>query len=211
MNIKLHNRKGFTIIELAIVLSALLIIIGLSSGVYFGIVKKSQDAGIIKMATDDLPKAIMSFYLDTGAMPEDNNVTIGEGSHTGLLALVKRSAVKGDGNNLTAAKAQARWKGPYLKTGLDFNSWGQLIDPNQAGVTYSWISQDGVVGQFGRTASGGRDYCIQVGGVDQETAEGITAKLGSHRVMCSQLNDWHYDCKFIFYQVTGQTILPIAP
>lgn len=95
--------KGFTLLELLVVM----VIIGLLSGYvgpkYFSQIGKSE----IKTAraqADALGKALDQFRLDTGHYP---------GTDSGLEALVSRPV------------NEPGWDGPYLTKGLPLDPWGQ--------------------------------------------------------------------------------------
>lgn len=94
--------RGFTLLELLVVM----VIIGLLAGYvgprYFAQVGKSE----IKAARaqiDSLDKALDQFRLDTGHYPS---------MEQGLAALVARPA------------NEPRWEGPYLKKNVPLDPWG---------------------------------------------------------------------------------------
>jgi len=174
-----YNRKGFTIIELSIVLAVIMVIIALASGAYFGIISKSEDTAMIKMTTDDLPKAIQQYKMDVGIYPPKC-----ENGSPRLKVLTHKNAVIGDGGSLTDARAQALWYGPYLKTGLNYSANGDILDENVTDAYYCWTSYTGVLGIFGRTADGGTDYVVRIvhsGEEASKTATRIVNKLGANK------------------------------
>jgi|WetSurMetagenome_2_1015567.scaffolds.fasta_scaffold00408_3 hypothetical protein len=202
----LKDNKGFSIIELAIVLTTILVIVGLFSGAYFGIITKSQEAGIIKMASDDLPKAILAYSMDAGAYPGHPDGRQGQY----LQGLVDKSMVKAftvygvEDNTLTDEQVKARWRGPYLKTGLNFDSNGFLFDENKTGLQYSWGLLSGVNGKFGRTTDGGHDYFVRIRACgDKDLGKRILETLGPEKAFSNTVDGtdecwWNLD--IIFHQ-----------
>jgi general secretion pathway protein G len=95
-----HGRRGFTLVELLLVLVILALIAGL---VLPGIIGKAESAKA-KAASSSISRLSMSvetFYLDTGNTPSS------------LEALVNEPpGVKG-------------WNGPYIKKSLLNDPWGQ--------------------------------------------------------------------------------------
>jgi general secretion pathway protein G len=95
-------RRGFTLLELLVVM----VIIGLLAGYvgprYFAQIGKSE----IKAARaqiDSLDKSLEQFRLDTGHFPT---------TEQGLPALITRPA------------NESRWDGPYLKKDVPLDPWG---------------------------------------------------------------------------------------
>jgi type II secretory pathway pseudopilin PulG len=178
-------RRGFTIIELAISLSAIMIIIGLASGAYFGIIKKSEEANIIKVATEELPKAILQYRLDVGLYPPP----CGDGpqfAHLWLLTEKSKVATYGASSTTTLEELQARWRGPYFNPNAQFTEGGgHLKDENKYNsnsMTYCLDYTPGVAGKFGRTVDGGRDYAIVVNACgNSETGVSIYNQLGAEK------------------------------
>jgi prepilin-type N-terminal cleavage/methylation domain-containing protein len=184
---RIINPKGFTVIELAVTLTVILIIIGISSGVYYSLISSAEEAGIIKTATDDLPKAVMAYRLDMG-------INLGQcwesSDSTGLSALANKEKVNPYTylTGKTFAQAKVRWKGPYLKVGSKFDVNGGLIDENNPSVMYCYRTATGVAGTLGRTVDGGTDYIVtliiyngQTGGDSQRTYESLLAKIGDKK------------------------------
>jgi prepilin-type N-terminal cleavage/methylation domain-containing protein len=196
------EQKGFTIIEIAITLSAILIIIAMSSGVYFGIISKSQEAAIIKTATDDLPKAILAYYMDTGTLPFKCDDTAG-GAGTYLWGLNNRDkALYPSSDRSKDAAVQAKWRGPYLKTGALFSSTGNLVDDNLSDVYYCFKTSAAIVGRFGRLEAKGWDYTIQIRMLPPELAAGIHSRLGANKTLLSTMDDGSnlYKVEYVFYK-----------
>lgn len=95
-----RSARGFTLVELLLVLVILALIGGL---VLPGIIGKAEGAKVKAAASqiDRLSMAVESFYLDTGATPDDLSELVGESSDV-------------DG-----------WNGPYVKTSSLKDPWGR--------------------------------------------------------------------------------------
>lgn len=99
---KMHNRgqRGFTLVELLLVLVILALIAGL---VLPGIIGKAESAKV-KAASSSISRISMSvesFYLDTGNTPSSLEELVNE--PTGVTG----------------------WNGPYIKNSLLKDPWGQ--------------------------------------------------------------------------------------
>lgn len=112
---KYSESKGFTLLELMIVL----VIIGLLAGIIgpnlFKNLQKSEKT-TAKSQIDALTKAIDQYRLDNGSFPDNTN---------GLNAL------------LTAPAEANRWNGPYIKK-IPSDPWGmsyQYQSPGQHNLT----------------------------------------------------------------------------
>jgi general secretion pathway protein G len=94
--------KGFTLLELLVVM----VIIGLLAGYvgpkYFAQIGKSE-VKTARAQIDALEKALDQYRLDTGRYP---------GTELGLNALVVRPA------------GESKWQGPYLKKAVPLDPWG---------------------------------------------------------------------------------------
>jgi len=94
--------RGFTLLELLVVMVILGLLVGYVAPRYFQQVGKSE----VKMAQaqiDSLQKALDVYRLDTGRYPSTDQ---------GLKALVERPT------------NEAKWAGPYLKKGVPLDPWG---------------------------------------------------------------------------------------
>ena len=95
--------RGFTLLELLVVV----VIIGLLAGIvaprYFGQVGKSE-VNVAKAQIDALEKALDQYRLDIGRYPS---------TELGLKALVERPA------------SEPKWSGPYLRKDVPPDPWGR--------------------------------------------------------------------------------------
>ena len=124
--------RGFTLLELLVVM----VIIGLLAGYvaprYFGQIGKSE-AKVAKAQLDALEKALDQYRLDTGRYPS---------TETGLNALV------------TKPSSETKWSGPYLKKAVPLDPWGrayQYKSPGDHGdfdlISYGKDGQPGGAGE----------------------------------------------------------------
>lgn len=95
--------RGFTLLELLVVMVIIGLLAGFVAPRYFAQVGKSQ-VKVAKAQIDALDKALDQFRLDVGRYPT---------SEEGLQALV------------TAPSNEPAWSGPYLKKGVPADPWGR--------------------------------------------------------------------------------------
>ena len=134
MNLGAGRRRGFTLLELMVVM----VIIGLLAAYvaprYFSQVGKSE-AKLARAQIDALEKALEQYRIDTGRFPT---------TEQGLAAL------------MTKPNNEARWDGPYLKRGLPADPWGRAYlykQPGEHGEIDIWsLGRDGQVGGTGDAA-----------------------------------------------------------
>lgn len=126
--------RGFTLLELLVVM----VIIGLLAGYvgprYFAQIGKSE-VKVARAQIDALEKSLDQFRLDTGHYPT---------SEQGLAVLVTRPA------------NEPRWDGPYLKKGVPADPWNRPYIYRSPGThgEYDLLSygKDGQLGGAGEAA-----------------------------------------------------------
>lgn len=126
--------RGFTLLELLVVVAIIGLLVGYVAPRYFGQVGKSEIT-TAKAQIDALEKALDQYRLDTGRYPS---------TETGLNALVQRP------------QNEPRWNGPYLKKAVPLDPWGKPYaykSPGERG-DYDIVSfgKDGQPGGSGENA-----------------------------------------------------------
>jgi general secretion pathway protein G len=95
--------RGFTLLELLVVVVIIGLLAGFVAPRYFGQVGKSE-VNVAKAQIDALEKALDQYRLDTGKYPSNE---------FGLKALLERP---GD---------EPKWAGPYLRKAVPLDPWGK--------------------------------------------------------------------------------------
>ena len=95
--------RGFTLLELLVVVVIIGLLAGFVAPRYFSQVGKSEIA-VARAQIDSLEKAVQQYRLDTGKFPT---------TEQGLTALVKKPP------------EEPKWNGPYLGKGIPLDPWGQ--------------------------------------------------------------------------------------
>jgi general secretion pathway protein G len=129
----LHHR-GFTLLELLVVMVIIGLLVGYVGPMYFKQVGKSE-VKTTRAQIDSFGKALDQYRLDTGHYPS---------SEQGLNALVERP------------DNEKKWDGPYLKKAVPLDPWGNPYLYKQPGDhgEYDIISygKDGTAGGTGEAA-----------------------------------------------------------
>jgi len=95
--------RGFTLLELLVVVAIIGLLVGYVAPRYFGQVGKSE-VTTAKAQIDALEKAVDQYRLDTGRYPT---------TELGLAALVNRP------------QSEPKWNGPYLRKDVPLDPWGK--------------------------------------------------------------------------------------
>jgi general secretion pathway protein G len=131
---RLLKRRGFTLLELLVVLVIIGLLAGLVGPRYFAQVGKSQSKAA-RAQIVALEQALEQYRIDTGHFPS---------SADGLAALT------------TAPAGDFSWAGPYLKKAVPKDPWGRQYlyqEPGSHGeVDISSLGKDGRAGGTGDNA-----------------------------------------------------------
>lgn len=97
------TRRGFTLLELLVVVAIIGLLAAYVGPKYFGQLGKSEQA-LAKSQIESFHRALASYRLDMGAFPS---------TEEGLDVLVARPA------------NAAKWNGPYLSKAVPLDPWGK--------------------------------------------------------------------------------------
>jgi general secretion pathway protein G len=126
--------RGFTLLELLVVLVILGLLVGIVAPRFFGQVGKSE-MKVAKAQIKALEDALDQYRLDAGHYPATDQ---------GLAALT------------TQPTGEARWQGPYLKKAVPNDPWGnpyQYLSPGEHGeIDLYSLGKDGQPGGSGEAA-----------------------------------------------------------
>ncbi|MFS2032746.1 type II secretion system major pseudopilin GspG [Polaromonas sp. CT11-55] len=123
--------RGFTLLELLVVVVIIGLLAGLVAPRYFDSVSKSKSK-IAKAQIESLDKALDQYRLDVGSYPT---------AEQGLNALN------------TQPSGVSKWQGPYLKKALPTDPWGNdyayVLLPGSGGIDIISYGADGKPGGTG--------------------------------------------------------------
>lgn len=123
------SHRGFTLLELLVVLLILGLLAGFVGPKYFSQIGRSEQT-VAKSQIDAFEKALDQYRVDIGRFPSNDQ---------GLAALYAAPAGEG------------KWNGPYLKKAVPQDPWGsayQYRSPGEDGRDYDIVS-------FGRDRAAG--------------------------------------------------------
>lgn len=126
--------RGFTLLELLVVMAIIGLLAGYVGPRYFAQIGKSE-VKVARAQLDALDKALEQYRLDTGHFPTQEQ---------GLAAIMKKPA------------NEPRWDGPYLKKELPMDPWGRSFVykfPGERGdFDLVSLGKDGAPGGSGESA-----------------------------------------------------------
>ncbi len=99
------TQRGFTLLELLVVIVIIGLLAAFVAPRYFSQVGKSQQQ-IARAQIDSLEKALVQYRIDTGHYPTQEQ---------GLIALNVQPA------------GELKWRGPYLKKNVPLDPWGSAF------------------------------------------------------------------------------------
>ena len=129
------SHRGFTLLELLVVLLILGLLAGFVGPKYFSQIGRSEQT-VAKSQIDAFEKALAQYRVDIGRFPSNDQ---------GLAALYAAPAGEG------------KWNGPYLKKAVPQDPWGsayQYRSPGEDGRDYDIVSvgRDRAAGGTGEDA-----------------------------------------------------------
>lgn len=139
LNRRTRNDRGFTLIELIVVIVVLGLLAGLVAPQIFGRVSEAK-AVTARTQMELLAAALDGYRLDNGGYPTTTQ---------GLRALVERA---------TSDPVPASWRGPYLRKDVPLDPWGRAYvyespsTRNASGFDLTSLGRDGRIGGEGEDA-----------------------------------------------------------
>jgi general secretion pathway protein G len=129
------GQRGFTLLELLVVMVIIGLLAGFVAPRYFAQVGKSQ-VKVARAQIDGLDKALEQYRIDVGHLPT---------TEQGLAALN------------TAPQGEKDWAGPYLKKAVPLDPWGKpyvYVEPGTHNNDYDLLTlgKDGREGGTGEAA-----------------------------------------------------------
>jgi general secretion pathway protein G len=116
-----NTQRGFTLVELLVVVLIVGLLVGIVGPRFFGQVSKSEIT-VARAQLDAFDKALQAYRMDVGYYPNTSQ---------GLKVLV------------TKPSDQTRWRGPYLQGEVPLDPWGsayQYRNPGPQGRDYEVAS-----------------------------------------------------------------------
>ncbi len=138
------SRRGFTLLELIVVIIVLALLAGLVAPQIFGRLSEARGT-TAKTQIELLGTALDNYRLDNGAYPS---------SEQGLQALREKP---------TRAPVPANWRGPYLRKAVPNDPWGRPYiygfpgTGNAGSYDLKSLGRDGQPGGVGEDADIGND------------------------------------------------------
>lgn len=124
-------QRGFTLLELLVVIVIIGLLAGLVAPRYFDTVSKSK-VKVARAQMDSLEKALEQYRFDVGAFPSQEQ---------GLEALT------------TQPTGTAKWQGPYLKKAVPLDPWGNgyiyTLSANKKDIDITSLGSDKQAGGDG--------------------------------------------------------------
>ena len=134
MQCQLRRSKGFTLLELLVVMVIIGLLVGYVGPRYFSQIGKSE-VKAARAQIDALEKAVEQYRLDTGKFPTNEQ---------GLNVLFVRPS------------SEPRWQGPYLKKAPPLDPWGNPYVYRTLGAEGDFeiisLGKDGAPGGEGEAA-----------------------------------------------------------